>query len=145
MLSMLLIAGLVGTLLAPTLVKYLLSVRKKDVSLEDTESILRNIREQVTGYILNNNSRLFNAIAKQKIILDDNRRTALAIFISKAAFYIILQDIVTGDLNYINELHESLIALNVPVGYLGHLPIYVSALLTEAPILVVGSIRWSLD
>jgi hypothetical protein len=126
---------------------YFVSYRFKanESSLKDTEVILRHIREQVTSHILNDNTRLFNAIAKQKMILNEKNRSAVAIFISEAEFNFILQDIVNGDLNYISELHNSLVALNVPIGYLGELPIYVSRLLTEAPIFVVGSIKWCLD
>jgi len=127
-----------------TVVIHRLFTHKKDVSLEDTEAILRSIRDQVTNYILNDNPRLFNAIAKQKMILNDKGRATLAIFISEAEFFLILQEIVSGDLKYINELHASLIALNVPVGYLGELPIYVSSHLVDAPIFVVGSIKWEL-
>jgi len=134
----------IASLISNIFLIFRLKSKRSQTSLEDTEAILRHIRKHVTAHILNDNARLFSAIAKQKMLLNEKNRNAIAIFISEAELNLMLQDIVTGEPSYIKSLHNSLVDLNVPIGYIGELPIYVSRLLTEAPIFVVGSIRWEL-
>ena len=109
-----------------------------------TNEFINNMREVVINQILNNHESLFIAIAKQRKILANNHRKPIAIFLSPDMFKELLRADTTTGTEKIDELYSILKDLRVPVGFLGELPIYISELLTDAPVQVVGDIRWSL-
>lgn len=110
-------------------------------TLEKTEVFLTQVRKAIVSQILNEQVQLFSAIAKQRIILANQKRDAVAIFLSPAMFKSLLRNAFTED---IDELYEVLQDLDAPVGYLGDIPIYVSVLLTSTPVFVAGSIEWAI-
>jgi len=117
---------------------------RRQTEFEEQTKLIADIREAVTSHILTENVSVFNAIAKQKIILNTNKRNAIAIFLSDTQFRDILNELL-GTTDHTDALVETLITLNVPVAFIGDLPVYVSALLTEAPVFVAGGIKWEFD
>ena len=127
--------------------KYILPIKKnqlRQMEFEEQTKLVADIREAVTSYILNEDISIFSAIAKQKVILNANNRKGIAIFLSSTQFKNIIISIL-GTPEHSDELVETLTVLNVPIAYIGDLPVYVSTLLTDAPVFVVGSIKWALD
>lgn len=118
--------------------------QKGDSEFQKTQEIIAQIRKTVLNQILNNNDKLFAAIAKQKIILNDQGRKGIAIFISPDMFKELLKNEGSSKDDQIETLYEIMKDLRTPVGFLGDLPIYISELLTETPIFVVGGIYWNL-
>ncbi len=148
------ILSILGILLTTSIViivfwyyKYIKPITNKQhqqTEFEEQTKLIADIREAVTLHILNTDTSIFSAIAKQKVILNANKRKAIAIFLSSIQFKNILTAIL-GTTEYSDELVETLITLNVPVAYIGDLPVHVSSLLIDAPVFVVGSIKWELD
>lgn len=104
-------------------------------------TVLADIRVAVTQYMLNNND-IFDAIAKQKKILNRDNRPAIAIFLNYDLFKDILKDLNVAS---IDNLADALTELSMPIAYIGNLPVYISKSLITAPIFVVGSITWDFD
>ena len=114
-------------------------------SLSDTEEFLSNIRKAVVDQILNNQPQLFDAIAKQRVILANQKRDPVAIFLNPEIFKELLRASLGGEhLDEVESLYEAIHGLDMPIGHLGVLPIYVTELLVEAPVFVAGGISWSL-
>ncbi len=125
-------------------------------SLKGTEKFLTDLREAVVNQILNNQPQLFDAIAKQRIILSNQKRDPVAIFLNIDTFKALLYTILNADkgdkvdrtdkkiLNEVDSLYDAMQGLDMPVGHLGVLPIYVTELLVEAPVFVAGGIRWKI-
>ena len=107
----------------------------------DTQKVIEQIRKTVTDQIINHYPPLLAAIAKQKIILQEQSRQNIAIFMSSDMFMELMNSAKVSD---VEQLYDVMKDLGVPIGFLGELPIYLSELLTEAPIFVVGGIRWEL-
>jgi hypothetical protein len=127
--------------------KYVLPVKQgqqRQTEFEEQTKLIQDIREAITSHILNDNVEIFNAIAKQKIILNTNKRGAIAIFLSTDQLKVILTKILINPDN-IENLVTTLSDLNVPIAFIGNLPVYVSALLTDAPVFVVGGIKWDIN
>jgi len=115
----------------------------KDNSLEKTEEFLSQLKEAVVNQILNGQPQLFDAIAKQRIILDNQNREPVAIFLNKDTFKALLHNALDGKQpNEVDDLYDAIKGLDMPIGHLGVLPIYVSELLLKAPVFVAGGIRW---
>lgn len=113
-------------------------------TLNDTEKFLASLREVVVDQILNNQPQLFDAIAKQRIILSNQRREPVAIFLSVDTFKMLVsQTLSDANINEVDSLYDAIQGLDMPIGHLGLLPIYVSGLLAEAPVFVAGGINWS--
>lgn len=114
-----------------------------DNSLEKTEEFLSQLKEAVVNQILNGQPQLFDAIAKQRIILDNQDREPVAIFLNKDTFKALLHNALDGKQpNEVEDLYDAIKGLDMPIGHLGVLPIYVSELLLKAPVFVAGGIRW---
>lgn len=116
-------------------------------SLNSTEEFLSDLRKTVVDQILNNRPQLFDAIAKQRVILANQERAPVAIFLSPSTFKELLRTALNKgeDINEIESLYEVIRELDIPVGHLGVLPIYASELLVDAPVFVAGGISWSLE
>jgi len=112
--------------------------------LDETKELIKNIRETIVSQLLNNHIALFSAIAKQKVILNSQQRTGIAIFISPATFKELLGNSTGYAKEQVETVYEVMRDLHPPVGFLGELPIYISELLVDAPVFVVGGISWSL-
>ncbi len=113
-----------------------------DSDFQETQAIIGQIRSTIQDQVLNHHVKLFNGIAKQKMVLNDQGRTSIAIFISPDMFKDLIA-VATSD-DQAETLYEIMLGLRTPVGFLGDLPIYISELLTDAPVFVVGGIRWEL-
>ena len=115
-------------------------------SLSDTEEFLSSLRETIVDQILNNQPQLFDAIAKQRIILANQEREPVAIFLSPETFKGLLRNALSDDhLDDVDSLYEAIYGLDMPIGHLGTLPIYVTELLVKAPIFVAGGINWAIS
>jgi len=136
-----LIGGLMGWIRA----RYFSAESKpRDNSMYQSKQLVGQIREIVQSQLLNNHPRLFQAIAKQKMILNEQNRSSIAIFLSPKIF----KELMVNENSYSGEqielLYESMRDLRMPVGFLGDLPIYISELMTDSPVFVVGSISWEM-
>jgi len=116
-----------------------------DSEFKQSQEFIQNIRGTVLNQLLNNHTKLFSAIAKQKQILNDQNRAAIAIFITPQIFKELINVNNTNSPEQIDQLYGAIKGLEIPVGFLGDLPIYISELLINAPVFVVGSITWSFD
>ena len=115
-------------------------------SLSNTEEFLTSLRKAVVDQILNNQPQLFAAIAKQRTILANQEREPVAIFLSVDTFKALLSKTLSEDnLNEVDNLYDAIQGLDMPIGHLGILPIYVTELLKKAPVFVAGGINWSLN
>lgn len=137
--ALLLLAGL-GVLGGPFSKK----TKNGDSAFQETQVIIRQIRKTILDQVLNHNAKLFAGIAKQKIVLNDQGRPCIAIFLSPDMFKELLFQANAGDTDQIEKLYAIMLDLGAPVGFLGDLPIYISEFLTDAPVFVVGGIRWEL-
>ena len=124
--------------------KILFNKNNPQKTFEEQTKLISDIREAITNYILTTDVVLFNAIAKQKTILNDHNRIAIAIFLSASQFKDLLTAVL-GSSEHTDDVYNSLKELNIPIGFMGDLPIYVSELLTEAPVFVAGGIQWTMD
>ena len=116
-----------------------------DTSIDQSKQLVGQIREVVQSQLLNNHPKLFQAIAKQKVILNEQRRESIAIFLSSNMFKELMQNADAYSDEQIEILYETMRDLRMPVGFLGELPIYISELMLDAPVFVVGAISWSFD
>lgn len=115
-------------------------------SLGDTEEFLTSLRKAIVDQILNNQPQLFAAIAKQRTILANQEREPVAIFLSVDTFKMLLRKTLSEDnLEEVDSLYDAIQGLDMPIGHLGILPIYVSELLVKAPIFVAGGITWAFN
>lgn len=140
------IALITGSICVKWWYQYIRAIKtgqRRQTEFEEQTKLIQDIREEITSHILNNNVEVFNAIAKQKIILHTNKRTAIAIFLSTEQLKAILTKILANP-DHIENLVMTLSNLNVPIAFIGDLPVYVSALLTDAPVFVVGGIKWDI-
>lgn len=111
--------------------------------LGDTEEFLALLREAIVDQILNNQPQLFDAIAKQRIILHNQNREPVAIFLSVDTFKMLVRQTLSEDnIEEVDSLYDAIQGTDMPIGHLGLLPIYVSELLAEAPVFVAGGISW---
>jgi len=116
----------------------------KDDRMAQSIQLVGQIREVIVGQILNNHPKLFSAIAKQKTILNDQQRDAIAIFLSPNMFKELMLNYAEYSHEHLNTVYTTLRDLQMPIGFLGNLPIYISELMKESPVFVVGSISWEL-
>lgn len=115
-------------------------------TLKDTEAVLASIREAVVAQLINNEPLLFDAIAKQRVILARQNRPPVAIFLSVDTFKLLLNNTLPApDPEKVDGVYDALRTLNLPVGHLGVLPIYISDLLENAPIYIAGGIQWTIN
>ncbi|MCK4821174.1 hypothetical protein KA005_35745 [bacterium] len=113
-------------------------------SLNNTEEFLSDLRETIVDQILNNQPQLFDAIAKQRVILANQKREPVAIFLNPEIFKELLRNALSDNhLDEVESLYDAIRGLDMPIGHLGILPIYVTELLIEAPVFVAGGITWS--
>ena len=115
-------------------------------SLSSTEEFLTDLRKAVVDQILNHQPQLFDAIAKQRIILAKQERAPVAIFLNPEIFKELLRNALSDEQpDKVDSLYDAIQGLDMPVGHLGSLPIYVTELLSKAPVFVAGGINWSLN
>jgi len=133
-----LILGMAGGVTAA-----LMKARKEDNSMIKTSKLIEQVREIVQSQLLNNHPTLFQAIAKQKIIINKHERSAVAIFISADIFKDLIYNAGNHNSDQVDLLYESMRDLKMPVGFLGELPIYTTELM-DSPVFVVGSISWEM-
>lgn len=115
-------------------------------SLNDTEEFLTSLRKAITDQIINYQPQLFAAIAKQRTILASQEREPVAIFLSVDTFKMLLRNTLSEDnLEEVDSLYDAIQGLDMPIGHLGILPIYVTELLEKAPIFVAGGITWHFE
>ena len=113
--------------------------------LQGTEKFITELREAIVSQVLNYQPQLFDAIAKQRVILANQDRDPIAIFLNIDTFKYVLTATLKGDqLKQVDELCDVVLGLDIPVGHLGTLPIYVTPLLKEAPVFVAGGIQWTM-
>ena len=120
----------------PILSKWIESQVMKGMKEQYVE--LRRFFVEARDIILSNDV-LFDAMAKQRVLLLKQKRKPIAIFISIK----ILEDVIVPKIKFPFEtqfwkIHDG----GVPVTYIAKIPVYVSSLLKDAPLLVVGSITW---
>jgi len=127
-------------------VPYKIALKKSEENpLKATEEFLSNIREAIVDQILNKQPRLFEAIAKQRSILANQDRDPIAIFLNPEIFKELLRNALGKDhFEEVENLYKAIHALDMPIGHLGDLPIYVTPLLTRAPVFVAGGINWTI-
>lgn len=115
-------------------------------SLSNTEEFLTSLKKAIVDQILNNQPQLFAAIAKQRMILANQEREPVAIFLNVSTFKALLCKTLSKDnLDEVDNLYDAIRGLDMPIGHLGVLPIYVTELLVKAPVFVAGGINWSLN
>lgn len=136
------LSGIIGYAIARKLSKF---HQNGDSELEQSQKLIRKIREAVLSQILNNHAELLGGIAKQKQILKQHGRNSIAIFISEKMFKELMLGVDGYKAPQVDELYEIMRDLRTPVGFMGDLPIYISELLTQAPVFVVGSFTWSFE
>lgn len=113
---------------------------------EDQLKLVTDIREHVTKYILTADTAVFNAIAKQKSILNSQNRNAVAIFLDIEQSTRILNAVLgTEKQKHTEELINAIDTLGMPFAYIGDMPVYISRLLDNAPVFVAGGIKWTLN
>jgi len=114
---------------------------KRD-SFEESEKLFHQIRGAITSQLLaDTNADVFTGIAKQRRVLADNNRESVAIFLRPDLFKRLLSNAFKSN---VETVYNIMIGLNVPVGYLGEVPVYVSKRLKDAPVFVAGGITWEL-
>ena len=129
------------------ILRYIQPKTREDGSeFKQSQEFIQNIRDTVVKQLLSNDhTKVFGAIAKQKQILNDQNRPAIAIFISPNMF----KELIAADNGnspaQIEKLYDAMLGLEIPIAFLGDLPIYISVLLTKAPVFVVGAITWSFN
>jgi len=117
----------------------------KESPLKETEEFLSKIREAVVDQVLNKQPRLFDAIAKQRMILANQEREPVAIFLNPEIFKELLRNSLNNEhLDEVDSLYEAMHELDMPIGYLGELPMYVTELLKNAPVFIAGGINWEI-
>ena len=127
---------------------YFLVTRHKNDSpptMAEMQETLQSLRDAITSYLLSDGVSVFSAIAKQKEILNNANRKAVAVFVSDEMFRdILVNTFQDQDSPYIDGIVDTFTSLEMPVAYLGELPVYVSSRLHKAPVYVCGEIEWSM-
>lgn len=108
--------------------------------LEDT---LNMVRESVSNQFVRD-TLLMGGFTKQSQILQNNNRKVIAIFVTEAVLQMLLRKIVI-DKDSRDTVYATLITSGKPVGHLSGIPIYVSTLMTQAQLFIVGEIQWVLN
>lgn len=101
------------------------------------EVILQKFFDNVRDIILKDDV-LFDAMAKQRVLLLKQNRKPIAIFISEKVFEDILSKTLIPQPFHKQFFRDG----KSPITDIAKTPIYVNIKLTEAPLLVVGSIVW---
>lgn len=115
-------------------------------TMHEMQVTLQSLRTAITSYLLSDGVSVFSAIARQKEILNAANRKAVAIFVSSKMFReILVNTFQDHDSPYIDGIVETFTSLEMPVAYLGELPVYVSARLQKAPVYVCGEITWEMS
>lgn len=108
--------------------------------IQEQNIILKKFSEEVRDVIIGNDL-LLDAMAKQRILLLKQKRKPIAIFISVE----VLTNIIWKIPDYIllsSYTQEMFCEGKIPITDIAKIPVYVNSLLTEAMLLVVGSIVW---
>lgn len=86
---------------------------------------------------------LIDAYAKQSHILARDNRAIIAIFMREDVYRAILEKCIKPK-EGVAGIFTTMKATNEPIGFFGEIPIYLSSLMTQAPIFVSGEINWKL-
>jgi hypothetical protein len=127
--------------------RFINNYKKKVIEESDKQKAqeLQKVRDAISSYILSDEGAgLFDAIARQKMILQRENRSTIAIFLSVDTLRFIMLQVFTKHEEEIDMMLDTLLALEVPVAHLGDLPVYVSPRLSRAPIFVIGDILWEI-
>lgn len=101
------------------------------------EVMLQKFFDKVRDIILKDDV-LFDAMAKQRVLLLKQNRKPIAIFISEKVFEGILSKTSIPQPFHKQFFRDG----KMPITDIAKTPVYVSSVLTEAPLIVVGSIVW---
>lgn len=115
---------------------------KEDLTQDEIGDLIAKIRVGLTNAIINH-APLFEAIAKQKRILNENRRQTVAIFLSEDMSRTLL---LTASLTTDEQVEPLLTAvrdLGVPVAMMGDIPVYISTKMSSQ-VFVAGAIDWEM-
>lgn len=96
------------------------------------EKFFKEARDTILG-----NDMLMDAMAKQRVLLLKHNRKPIAIFVSKKVFEDVLSKVVAPSCAQ-KRIREG----KSPLTDVAKVPVYVSSLLEEAALFVVGSITW---
>ena len=104
---------------------------------------LDSIKNTFNTHLISKEYSILEGIVKQSKILRSNDRDVIAIFITIPTYRDILKRCVVPNNTVENIININLL-LAAPVGNIGEIPIYVSPLMKQAPVFVVGEIKWEL-
>ncbi|MCK4358995.1 MAG: hypothetical protein KAW92_09675 [Candidatus Cloacimonetes bacterium] len=96
------------------------------------EKFFKEARDAILG-----NDMLMDAMAKQRVLLLKHNRKPIAIFVSKEVFEDVLSKVVAPSCAQ-KRIREG----KSPLTDVAKVPVYVSSLLEDAALFVVGSITW---
>ena len=106
--------------------------------LKQQDVCLKMFFEEARDVILSN-EELFNAMAKQRILLLKQKRKSIAIFVSEE----VLKEVFSKVKTQISPMWQKrILDGRAPITDVAKIFVYVNFLLTEASLLVVGSIVW---
>lgn len=106
--------------------------------LKQQDVCLKKFFEEARDVVLGN-EELFNAMAKQRILLLKQKRKPIAIFVNEE----VLKEVFLKVKTQIPTLWQKrILDGRAPITDVAKIFIYVNPLLTEAVLLVVGSIVW---
>lgn len=104
--------------------------------LQSREILLEKFFEEARDVILDNDM-LLDAMAKQRVLLSKQKRKPIAIFVSKEVLEDVLSKVVAP-----SYAQKRIYKGKSPLTDVAKVPVYVSSLLEDAALFVVGSITW---
>lgn len=115
-------------------------------SVPAMQTALVNLRQTILSHLLGDSGAdILEAIAKQMRILNVNKRKSIAIFVSDRLFWSILEDSFKDAKDEeLKELYALVHEFEIPICWLGELPVYLSQKMTTAPVFVAGEIKWEI-
>ena len=118
--------------------------RKFAIRYKQHREFLNKVKDTFTNQLLAREQVLINAYAKQSHILAASNRAVIAVFIREDVYKDILLRCITPK-NSVQDIIDTMKNTQEPIGFFGDVPIYLSDLMTQSPIFVVGEITWTLQ
>jgi len=88
---------------------------------------------------------LIDAYSKQSRILQkSDNRTVIAVFVDEGTYIQVLKSCI-NPIDKVDTIVTTVKATGEPIGAIGDIPMYLSSLMSKAPVFVVGEIRWELN
>jgi len=110
--------------------------KQVEKELQSRELFLEKFFKEARDIILGNDM-LMDAMAKQRVLLLKQKRKPIAIFVSKEVLEDVLLKVVAPSYAQ-KRIREG----KCPLTDVAKVPVYVSSLLEDAALFVVGSITW---